>query len=93
MAKLLDTQTRTPAERIVARFGAERLALWTGRHKARVHAWTWSREKGGTGGVIPPLLRPLIIAGAQRDLGEEVPYAEFEPQDGEAYLLAQAGAA
>jgi hypothetical protein len=32
-------------------------------------------------------VRPAIIAGALRDLGEAVTFADFEPAAGEAYLL------
>lgn len=78
---------KTPAERIVARFGVDRLAGWTGRHRSRVHAWTWPTEKGGTGGTIPSRLRHKIIAGAKAELNEDVTYAEFEPCDGEGYLM------
>ncbi len=78
---------KTPAERIVARFGVERLASWTGRHRSRVHAWTWPTAKGGTGGAIPPRLRQKIIAGAKAELNQDLSYAEFEPRDGESYLM------
>ena len=79
---------KTPAERILARFGADRLSTWTGRHRSRVHAWTWSTDKVGTGGAIPPRLRQAIIDGARNDLGEEIHFRDFEPQDGEGYLMA-----
>jgi len=77
---------KTPAERILKRFGAGRLATWTGRHRSRVHAWTWPTAKGGTGGSIPPRLQQAIIEGARRDLGEDVSFADFQPQEGEAFL-------
>lgn len=79
--------SKTPAERILSRFGAERIAAWTKRHRSRVHAWTWSTARGGTGGAIPPRLRPAIIEGAKRELGEDVAFADFEPQAGEHYLM------
>lgn len=80
---------KTPAERILARFGPGRIAKWTGRHRSRVHAWPWPPEKGGTGGVIPVRVRPAIIAGALRDLGETVAHSEFELAEGETYLVAE----
>ena len=76
----------TPAARIIARFGVKRLSAWTGRHASRVHAWTWPRAKGGTGGAVPLACRPAIIAGAQDEMGETIAYADFEPVEGEAYL-------
>lgn len=81
---------KTPAARIIARFGAGRIAAWTKRHRSRVHAWAWPTDKGGTGGVIPARARAAIIEGARDELGEAVSYADFEPQDGEAYLLGAA---
>lgn len=79
----------TPAERILGRFGAARIAAWTGRHRSRVHAWTWPTTKGGTGGVVPIRVRPQIIEGAARDLGEAITLAEFELQPGETYLVGE----
>ena len=77
----------TPAARIIARFGVPALAGWTGRHRSRIHAWTWPTDKGGTGGAIPIRRREAIIAGAKRDLHQDVEPAEFELQPGEAYLV------
>ncbi len=76
----------TPAQRIIARFGVETLARWTGRHRTRVHAWTWPSARGGTGGAIPIKVRQRIIEGARQDLGVTVEYREFEPRTGEVYL-------
>lgn len=84
---MTETIPKTPAARIVRRFGAEKLAAWTGRHRSRVHAWTWPTSRGGTGGVIPTRAQSAIIEGAWRDLGEPVSFAEFQPQDGESFLL------
>ena len=78
---------KTPADRILTRFGVERIAAWTKRHRSRVHAWAWSTEKGGTGGAIPPRLRPAIIEGAKRELNEDITFTDFEPQAGEVYLM------
>jgi len=80
-----ETAPATPAARIVGRFGVKTLAAWTGRHPSRVHAWTWPSSKGGTGGAIPNKARTKIIAGA-KTLGEELAFADFEPQAGEDYL-------
>jgi hypothetical protein len=81
---------KTPADRILTRFGVERIAAWTQRHRSRVHAWTWPTAKGGTGGAIPPRLRTAIIEGAKRELGQDVAFADFEPQAGEQYLMGAA---
>lgn len=86
----MQTAHKTPAGRIIERFGVSRLAAWTGRHRSRIHAWAWPTEKGGTGGAVPARARPKIIQGALDDLGEVVSYAEFEPQAGEVYLMGEA---
>jgi hypothetical protein len=78
---------KTPAGRIVERFGVDALSRWTGRHRSRVHAWTWSTDKGGTGGAIPPRLRQKIIDAAREERGEALSFGDFEPQEGEAYLM------
>lgn len=82
----MDRQEKTPAARIIARFGVENISRWTGRHRSRVHAWTWPTERGGTGGVIPPRVRAAIIEGARGDLSQVVAFSEFEPTEGEGYL-------
>lgn len=87
MTQQPQTDPTTPAARMIARFGVDNLARWTGRHRSRVHAWTWPTSKGGTGGVIPTRSRQAIIAGAQADHNEPVAWAEFEPRAGESYLL------
>lgn len=79
----------TPAARLIARFGAKRIAGWTGRHVTRVHAWAWSTAKGGTGGVVPHRLRDKITAGAAA-MGEAVFPGDFELAAGEAYLFEEA---
>ena len=87
---MTDTAGRTPAQRLIDRFGVKRLAAWTGRHRSRVQAWAWSPEKGGTGGVIPHRLRRAIIEGAAREMGAVLQPFEFEPAEGEAYLFEDA---
>jgi hypothetical protein len=79
-------EPKTPAARVIARFTVEKLAGWTGRHRSRVHAWTWPTDRGGTGGVVPTRVRQKIIDGARADLNETVTFADFEPMDGEQYL-------
>lgn len=77
----------TPAARIINRFGVKKIAEWTRRDRSRVHAWTWPKSRGGTGGVVPHAVRPAIIKGARADFGEVLGYADFEPMPGEAYLV------
>ncbi len=89
----MDVSHPTPAARIVARFGVETLSKWTGRHRTRVHAWTWPSDRGGTGGAIPLRVRLLIVEGARRDRSERLEFSDFEPQGDERYLSDEASAA
>lgn len=80
---------RTPAARLIARFGARALADWSGRHVTRVYAWTWPLSKGGTGGLVPLRVRQSIREGARAE-GHEIELHEFEPQADEIYDLGEA---
>jgi hypothetical protein len=43
-----------PASTVLAKIGGvEVAASITGKHVSRIYRWTYPREKGGTGGVIP----------------------------------------
>lgn len=43
-----------PARSILAKIGGVEVASKvTGKHVSRIYRWTYSRAKGGTGGVIP----------------------------------------
>lgn len=79
-----DAATKTPAGRLIARFGAPLIAEWVGRHYSRVHAWSWPTPRGG-GGVVPPKLRDKIIKGAA-GIGQTVTAADFELAAGEVWL-------
>lgn len=43
-----------PARTILAKIGGVDVAAKiTGKHVSRIYRWTYPREKGGTGGVVP----------------------------------------
>lgn len=43
-----------PASTVIAKIGGVDVAAKvTGKHVSRIYRWTYPREKGGTGGVIP----------------------------------------
>lgn len=43
-----------PARSVIAKIGGvEAAAKITGKHVSRIYRWAYSREKGGTGGVVP----------------------------------------
>jgi len=58
-----------PARSVIAKIGIEKVAEVTGKHVSRVYRWMYTREKGGTGGFIPPedakaFLEPAPVEGA-----------------------------
>ena len=53
------------ANRIIRKFGgARRLAAVLRYEPSRVYKWTYSREKGGTGGLVPAASVTAIQAAA-----------------------------
>lgn len=43
-----------PASTVLAKIGGVEIAAQiTGKHVSRIYRWTYPRNKGGTGGVIP----------------------------------------
>jgi hypothetical protein len=47
--------------RIIGKFGgARRLAKLLGFEASRVYKWTYPRERGGTGGLIPAAVIPRV---------------------------------
>ena len=54
------------AGRIIEKFGGhKRLAAILEIHRATVYRWTWPRERGGTGGVIPTKMVDRVIRAAR----------------------------
>lgn len=59
---------KTQADRVIEKFeGAPRLAELIGRDDSTVYRWTYPREKGGTGGVIPGNALVLVIRAAKQE--------------------------
>lgn len=62
---------RSQAQRVIDRFGgpvqlAKALAaIGSPRHASNVTRWTYSRKRGGTGGLIPGSAMPLVIQAAR----------------------------
>ena len=43
-----------PASTVLAKVGGVKVAAEvTGKHPSRIYSWTYSKNKGGTGGVVP----------------------------------------
>lgn len=62
--------------------GFEAVARMTGREVTRVRRWTYTREKGGTGGLIPSDIQPVLMKEARAqgiDLRPEHFFAEIPP--------------
>lgn len=65
MVQIQDKPKRSQAERVLRKFkGARRLAVLIRRHPASVYKWTYPRERGGTGGLVPTEAWPAIAAAA-----------------------------
>ncbi len=46
--------------------GCEAVAKMTGRHHTNVRRWTYPKEKGGTGGLIPTDAQAILYREALR---------------------------
>ena len=75
----------TQAERIVAKFGGPgRLAavleaIGRPKHRISIYKWLYSREKGGTGGLIPTAAWPDVFAAARHE-GILITPEEIDPR-------------
>lgn len=57
----------SPAERAIEKFGGfEQLAEALGRHPISIRKWTYGRDKGGTGGLIPTSIQGQVLAEARK---------------------------
>jgi len=58
----------TTAERVIVKCGGyQTVAKWLGLSLAQVYKFTYSREKGGTGGVIPARHQPTLLRLAREN--------------------------
>lgn len=46
--------------------GFATVAEMTGRDETRVRRWTYAKEKGGTNGLIPSDVQPVLLAEATK---------------------------
>lgn len=68
------------AEHIIAKCGGPAVvAEMTGVHVSRVHRWTYPKERGGTGGLIPAQHQQRILAEAKRRGIDLSPSDFFDP--------------
>ena len=61
----------SPAERTIAKFrSAQKVAEIAGVNVSNVHRWTYPKDRGGTGGLVPGRHhRRLLDAGRDPDIG------------------------
>ena len=56
-----------PAETVIIKLGgAQVIAEALGLSTKQVHCWSYPRERGGTGGIIPSKHQPKLLALAKR---------------------------
>lgn len=55
-----------PASHVIQKCGGlDAVAAITGRHKSNVARWTYGKERGGTGGLIPSDAQLTLLRGAR----------------------------
>lgn len=71
----------TPAENVIKICGGfAAVAELTGRDETRVRRWTYPKERGGTGGLIPTDVQIPLLHGA-RARGIDLRPEHFFPSD------------
>lgn len=58
--------------------GAKRAAELTGRHWSSIYKWTYPREQGGTGGLVPAEAQAELMGAARRGEVDLTPADFFE---------------
>lgn len=51
-----------PAKSIIDKIGIETMHAVTGKHVSRIYRWMYSKERGGTGGIIPQADAASVLA-------------------------------
>jgi len=85
----------TPAERIISILGsADAVATVCGVHRSRVFRWTYPKDRGGTGGLVPAQHQQALLDAA-RARGLPLEPADFfrrEEADAEGSASSEAAA-
>lgn len=69
----------TPAERIIAKFGGvKRLSKLTGLSENSIYKWTYPKDRGGTGGLIPSERQASVLQAARENAIEVQPEDFFD---------------
>ncbi len=70
-----------PAQKVIKKFGGVRvLAEAIGMQTPGVYKWTYEKERGGTGGLIPSDKQVEVVAAAKR-LNVDLSASDFFPED------------
>lgn len=76
---------RNVAEQVIEKCGGHQaVAEMAGVHVSRVHRWTYPKERGGTGGLIPTQHQQKLLDEARDrgiDLGPSDFFLNTEPPD------------
>ena len=72
----MSTSHLEPAKSVIGKIGIDRVAEITGKHVSRVYRWMYSKERGGTDGLIPHSDASKLLAYA-RENGIELSPADF----------------
>lgn len=67
-----------PARSVIAKIGIDNVSRITGKHVSRVYRWMYSKERGGTGGLIPQSDAPTLLEYA-REHKIDLKAADFFP--------------
>lgn len=57
--------------------GVGRVQEITGLNRSQIHRWTYTKEKGGTGGIIPACWHMPLITGARELFKIQLPLDLF----------------
>lgn len=70
-------KTVTIADQVIFRCGGKKVVSdWLGLDLAQVYKFTYPKEKGGTGGLIPARHQPTLLAKA-REAGRSLQATDF----------------
>lgn len=62
---------------IISKFGGHDVVSHiVGIDRSNVHRWTYPKDKGGTGGIIPARHQPVLLAKAQ-EMGIDLKPSDF----------------
>jgi len=68
-----------PAATVIERCGGvNAVAKMVGRHPSRVRRWAYSKDRGGTGGLVPTDLQSVLLLAAHKQGRDLLPEHFFK---------------